>query len=140
MSAPLDANQSHAVAFTVLDAILEDFGIQRHNNGSSVEFRGDVPAPRTTMSEQVNLTLVGAIPALANAIVATQIYEARGGLPQRIEVDLRKAHNYLDPDTGMTPTLNGQVCVSIWCSLIPNKTNSAVYGQLNTDRGKGDPT
>ena len=46
--------------------------------------------------------------AVANAVAATQIYEARGGKPQDIEVDLSRGHNYLDADTGMTPTLNGQ--------------------------------
>lgn len=109
MFIPSDVRLSNAVAFSLLDTILDDFGVQRLSHGSSVEFVGDVPRPNTANNEHINLSLVGAIPPLANAVVATQIYEARGGRPQKIEVDLRRSHNYLDPDTGMTPTINGQV-------------------------------
>lgn len=31
-----------------------------------------------------------------------------GEAPQTVEVDLRRGHNYIDPDIGMTPSLNGQ--------------------------------
>lgn len=112
ISSSLDADPTHEIAYKALDTILAEFGLQRRSDGSTVKFTGQIPAMGVTMSEKINLPLIGAIPALANAVVATQIYEARGGSPQTIDVDLRKSHNYLDPDTGMTPTLNGQVSIS----------------------------
>jgi len=99
---------SHSIALDLLDEILDDFGLQRRSNGSNVTFAGEIPALASTKSEKINLSLIGSIPAVANAVAATQIYEARGGKPQDIEVDLSRGHNYLDADTGMTPTLNGQ--------------------------------
>jgi hypothetical protein len=65
--------------------------------------------------------LIGAIPALANAVTATQINEARGGERQTITIDLRRGHNYIDPDIGMTPSINGQVM------LFPTPSDSQVY-------------
>lgn len=41
-------------------------------------------------------------------VTAAQIFEAGGGDQQTIEIDLRRGHNYIDPDIGMTPSLNGQ--------------------------------
>ena len=70
---------------------------------------GGIPALSSTNSENICLSLIGAIPALANAVAATQINEARGGKSQTIEIDLRRGHNYIDPDIGMTPSINGQV-------------------------------
>lgn len=93
----------------MLDEVLEDFGLARSNVGSQVELQGAIPAAHETSSQHINMTLTGAIPSLANAIVATQIFEARGGAAQKISVDLQRSHNYLDPDIGMTPTINGQV-------------------------------
>jgi hypothetical protein len=63
---------------------------------------------------------------LANAVAATQIYEARGGPPQKIQADLRKGHNYIDPDTGMTPTINGQVGHYRDISLSGNITDNLI--------------
>jgi len=104
------AKPTHEVVFSVLDTVLGDFGLRRKEHGSHVELIGDVPGVQAGVVDQkLSLSLTGTVPALANAIAATQIYEARGGSPQKIQVDLRKGHNYLDPDTGMTPTLNGQV-------------------------------
>jgi hypothetical protein len=100
---------SHAIALQVLDEILHDSGLQRKPNGSTISFTGTIPSPTAAKSQNINLPLIGTIPALANAIAATQIYEARGGETQSITVDLGKGHNYLDPDIGMTPTINGQV-------------------------------
>ena len=79
------------------------------NGKSQVLLQGSIPAIRLTKSEHINMSLIGAIPSLANAIAATQIYEARGGAAQSVSVDLQRAHSYLDPDIGMTPTINGQV-------------------------------
>lgn len=104
---------TQTTAYKILDAILDDFGLQRNSHGSSVKFVGEVPGFSAKFNDNINLSLIGAIPSLANAVAATQIYEARGGQSQTIEVDLRKAHNYLDPDTGMTPTINGQVSIQI---------------------------
>jgi len=76
----------------------------------TVKFVGRIPSLKSTHSEKINFTLIWAIPACANAVAAAQIYKARGGSAQEIEIDLRRSHNYLDPDIGMTPTINGQVC------------------------------
>ena len=103
------AQTSHATALDSLDEILAVFGLERRQDGSRIEFLGDIPDVRQTKSENINLSLIGSIPAAANAIAASQIYEFRGGKPQSIEVDLSRGHNYLDPDIGMTPTINGQV-------------------------------
>lgn len=100
---------SHATTLKALDAILHDFGLERSNGKSCIELRGSIPALEQTKSRHINMSLVGAVPALANAIAATQIFEARGGEPQTIAIDLQRSHNYLDPDIGMTPTINGQV-------------------------------
>jgi hypothetical protein len=103
------APSSHALALQALDTILHDFGVPRKPNGSTISFVGEIPPAAETKSQKINLSLIGTIPSLANAVLATQIYEARGGRPQNIEVDLRRGHNYIDPDIGMTPSINGQV-------------------------------
>lgn len=100
---------SHKIALDTLDDILKDFGLRRETRGSRVELIGELPSLQATKSDKINLSLIGSIPALANAVAASQIYEARGGQTQTIRVDLSRGHNYLDPDTGMTPTINGQV-------------------------------
>lgn len=104
-----EVQTSHQIVLKVLDDILNDFGITRSEAKTQVELVGAIPTIQTTKSEHINMTLAGAIPSLANAIVAAQIFEARGGPSQKITIDLRRAHNYLDPDIGMTPTINGQV-------------------------------
>jgi hypothetical protein len=112
--------ESHVYATSKLDTILKDFGLERKENGSSIKFVGEIPDATATSSQKIDLSLIGTIPSLANAIAATQIYEARGGARQTIEVDLRRGHNYIDPDIGMTPSINGQVCRAIVCvSFIP---------------------
>ncbi|KXT08328.1 hypothetical protein AC579_923 [Pseudocercospora musae] len=75
---------------------------------ASTELLGSMPEIKQTNSEHINLSLIGAVPSLANAIVATEIFEARGGESQKITVDLQRSHNYIDPDIGMTPKINGQ--------------------------------
>lgn len=100
---------SQRIALQSLDDILHDFGLSRKPDGSQIHFVGAIPALSSTNSEKINLSLIGAIPALANAVAATQINEARGGERQTIEIDLRRGHNYIDPDIGMTPSINGQV-------------------------------
>lgn len=104
---PLDT--AHGRMLEILDTILNDFGLSRSNGSSRIELQGQIPAARETNSEHINMSLVGALPSLANAIAASQIFEARGGKAQTISVNLQRAHNYLDPDIGMTPTINGQV-------------------------------
>lgn len=104
-----EAETSFRITLKLLDEILNDFGLARENGRSSIELLGAVPGARETKSDHINMSLTGAIPSLANAVVATQIFEARGGKAQSISVDLRRSHNYLDPDVGMTPTINGQV-------------------------------
>jgi len=103
-----EAHVSQEVTLKLLDTILADFGLARNNGTSTIELEGAIPALQQTKSQHIMMSLVGAIPSLGNAIAATQIFEARGGDPQTIAIDLRKAHNYLDPDIGMTPTINGQ--------------------------------
>jgi hypothetical protein len=103
------ASPSQRIATAALDEILADFGLSRKPSGSTVSFVGEIPALNETKSQNINLSLIGSIPAAANALAATQIYEARGGRPQNVELDLRRGHNYIDPDIGMTPTINGQV-------------------------------
>jgi hypothetical protein len=102
-------SESHAYVLTKLDTILTDFGLLRKEHGSGISFKGEIPAASATSSQKIDLSLIGTIPALANAVAATQIYEARGGVTQTIEVDLQRGHNYIDPDIGMTPSINGQV-------------------------------
>jgi hypothetical protein len=107
-------SESHAYVLNKLDTILADFGLARKKNGSNIDFVGEIPAASETSSQKIDLSAIGTIPALANAVAASQIYEARGGAKQTIEVDLRRGHNYIDPDIGMTPSINGQVCGTIW--------------------------
>jgi hypothetical protein len=106
----MDLLSSHHILDQTLQDVLTDFAVPHptSTNGPDVVCKGAIPPPRETHSEKINLSLIGTIPSLANAIAAAQIFEARGGLRQRIEVDLRRGHNYIDPDIGMTPTLNGQ--------------------------------
>jgi hypothetical protein len=104
------SSQSYIRALKALDTILADFGLEQKADGSAVKFVGEIPAVERTKSQKIDLSLIGTIPALANAVAATQIFEARGGEKQTIEVDLRRGHNYIDPDIGMTPSINGQVC------------------------------
>ncbi|KUL82854.1 hypothetical protein ZTR_09209 [Talaromyces verruculosus] len=101
---------SHLAALQVLETILDDFNIPRPTpgRGPKVIFTNTVPPPEETKSQKINLSLIGAIPSLANAVAAAQILEARGGPTQEVDVDLRRGHNYIDPDIGMTPSLNGQ--------------------------------
>nr|POF26036.1 acetyl-coa:oxalate coa-transferase [Quercus suber] len=116
---------SHKIVLKVLDNILHDFGLARRNGSSSVELLGAIPAVEGTKSTHINMSLAGSIPALANAIVATQIFEARGGCLQSITVDLQRAHNYLDPDIG-NPFLGGIYETSDGRHVVP----SAVYVDL----------
>jgi hypothetical protein len=109
-SAATMPSESHAYTLNKLDTILTDFGLSRKKDGSSIHFVGEIPAASATSSQKIDLSLIGTIPALANAVAATQIYEARGGAAQKVTVDLRRGHNYIDPDIGMTPSINGQVC------------------------------
>ena len=104
-----EAETSRDVTLKILDEILEDFGLDRNNGSSTINLVGSIPAPQQTRSEHINMSLIGAVPSLANAVAATQIHEARSGDSQCIEVDLQRSHNYLDPNIGMTPTINGQV-------------------------------
>jgi hypothetical protein len=99
-------SQSQEIAQNALKEILKDFGLS--TGSSRVHFTGEIPSPAATKSHKINLTLIGTTPALANAVAASQIYEARGGQPQQISADLSRGHNYIDPDIGMTPTINGQ--------------------------------
>jgi hypothetical protein len=116
MDLPSEVQISHRITLALLDQILEDFGLDRKHGLSSIKLIGSLPSITETKSDDINMSLIGAVPSLANAIVATQIFEARGGAPQSIGIDLRRAHNYLDPDIGMTPTLNGQVCLQSWAN------------------------
>jgi hypothetical protein len=102
-STTLDASEA-------LYSILDDFSIPRptSTSGPEVIFIGSTPPPEQTQSQKINLSLIGAIPSLANAVAAAQIFVARGGARQSVSVDLRRGHNYIDPDIGMTPSLNGQ--------------------------------
>lgn len=97
---------SVATAIEALGGYLSEFGITITED--AVSFVGRIPPPEQTHSEKFNLSLIGAVPSVANAAIAAQIYEARGGAPQTVEADLRRGHNYIDPDIGMTPSLNGQ--------------------------------
>ncbi|KIW13782.1 hypothetical protein PV08_08973 [Exophiala spinifera] len=101
---------THRVALETLNDILDDFQIPRctPESGPKIIFKGAIPPAEQTHSQKMNLSLIGAIPSLANAVAAAQIFEARKAARQSIEIDLRRSHNYTDPDLGMTPTLNGQ--------------------------------
>lgn len=105
----IEADTSRRITLEVLDEILDDFGISRSNGTSCIDLSGAIPQIQQTKSEHINMSLIGAVPSLANAVAATQIFEARGGQAQTIGVDLRRSHNYLDPNIGVTPTINGQV-------------------------------
>lgn len=108
MATPIDP--SHEIALQALNDILDDFQIPRStpDSGPEILFKGAIPPAEQTKSEKMSLSLIGATPSLANAVAAALIFEARKGTRQSIEIDLRRSHNYTDPDLGMTPTLNGQ--------------------------------
>lgn len=96
----------------IFDKLLYDFGLSQTNCKSVASVQGLIPSDNHTNSQKLNLSLVGSLPSLANALAASQIYELRGGAAQDVSVDLARGHNYLDPDIGMTPSLNGQVCLA----------------------------
>lgn len=98
--------RSSDIALQSLETYVSEFGVALP--AGAVSFVGSIPPPRQTRSEKLNLSLIGTIPSAANAAIAAQIFEARGGSPQTVEADLRRGHNYIDPDIGMTPSLNGQ--------------------------------
>lgn len=108
-----------SAADQALASILTDFKLEQEQKeyASRVNFIGEVPNVANTNSQKINLSLVGAVPAAANALVAGWIFEERGILKERggrkqvVEVDVGRGHNYIDPDVGMTPSLNGQVCI-----------------------------
>jgi len=104
------ADPTHQVALQSLYDILDDFQIPRPSprSGPQIVFKGAIPPPEQTKSQKFSMSLIGAIPSLANAVTAAQIFEARTGARQTVEVDLHRSHNYTDPDFGMTPTVNGQ--------------------------------
>ncbi|GFF31192.1 caiB/baiF CoA-transferase family protein DDB_G0269880 [Aspergillus udagawae] len=106
----IHTHPSHGIAAQALNDILGDFNIPlpTDGNGPRIKFTGTIPPPEQTKSEKICLSLVGGIPALACAVTAAQIFQARGGEQQTVEIDLRRGHNYIDPDIGMTPSLNGQ--------------------------------
>ena len=106
-----EAQLSHDITLKVLDTILQDFGLVRSNGKSEVKLLRSILAIEEINSRYINISLIGAVPSLTNGIAATQMFEARGGEPQTITIDLQRSHNYLDPDIGMTPTVNGQVSV-----------------------------
>lgn len=107
------ADSDTVCAMKTFDNILHDFGLSQNNGKSVARLHGPIPAAEQTDSQQLNLSLVGSLPSLANALAASQIYELRGGAPQDVSVDGARGHNYLDPDVGMTPTINGQVSPAI---------------------------
>ncbi|TLD22629.1 uncharacterized protein E2P81_ATG07822 [Venturia nashicola] len=88
-----------------LTAILADFGLdkeqERRKFGSKVNFVGQIPSVEKTGSEKINLSLVGAVPAAANALAASWIFEGRGGGEQVVDVDVGRGHNYIDPDVDL---------------------------------------
>ncbi|OAP63380.1 hypothetical protein AYL99_02607 [Fonsecaea erecta] len=106
----MDRLSSREIVHRTLEDILADFAVPSSTStkGPEVVYKGVIPHASQTHSEKINLSLIGTIPSLANAIAAAHIFEARGGLRQCIEVDLRRRHNYIDRDIGMTPALNGQ--------------------------------
>ncbi|GIZ46184.1 hypothetical protein CKM354_000932200 [Cercospora kikuchii] len=107
---PTEVSTFRQIVEQTLQDVLDDFGIKLPSQDQhfGVDFPHPIPPPEETNSEKLNLSLVGAIPACANAIVAAAIFQGRGGGAQRVEIDLRRGHNYIDPDIGMTPSLNGQ--------------------------------
>ena len=120
----------------LLDSILDDFGISRADGRSEIRLVGTIPDTQHTNSQHINMTLVGAVPSLANAVVACQIFEARGGEAQSITVDLRRSHNYLDPDIGMTPTINSQVGIMGPCMPFGELTREQ---EITLDMVAGNP-
>ncbi|CAK1361730.1 hypothetical protein CB0940_02933 [Cercospora beticola] len=107
---PTEFLTSRQIAEQTLQDVLNDFDIKlpSHVQNFAIDFPYPIPSPEETNSEKLNLSLVGAIPACANAIIAAAIFQARGGAAQRVGIDLRRGHNYIDPDIGMTPSLNRQ--------------------------------
>lgn len=101
-------NESQRIASSYLDKILENFGCSNSSAKSHVRFIHGFPPTSQTKSTDIHLSLIGAIPSAANALMAARILEHRGGPAQEIEIDLRRSHNYIDPDIGMTPSIWGQ--------------------------------
>ncbi|THV78571.1 hypothetical protein D6D29_07569 [Aureobasidium pullulans] len=99
---------SQDVAYSALVDLLADFGLDHSQADSRIQFVDNIPPKAATKSQHIKLTLVVAILSAANALVAARIFEQRGGEPHAITIDIRKSHNYIDPDIGMTPSINGQ--------------------------------
>ncbi|PVH87116.1 CoA-transferase family III [Cadophora sp. DSE1049] len=95
-------------AYALLDKLLADFGASRENGKSTVKFTNPLPPSSTHQSSKINLSLAGSIPSTACVVLASQIHEARTGQSQTITTDLSRGGSYIDPDEGMTPSLNGQ--------------------------------
>ncbi|OQV04844.1 hypothetical protein CLAIMM_09668 [Cladophialophora immunda] len=101
-------NESQRIASSYLDTILADFGASNSLAKSTVRFTHGFPPVSQTKGTDIHLSLIGAIPSAANALLAARMLELRGGPAQEIEIDLRRSHNYIDPDIGMTPCVWGQ--------------------------------
>lgn len=123
---------SHRVARSLLKMLLNDFGMGDNQEiCANVVFEGDMPSLASTNSQHLLLSLIGAIPATANALVAAHIVELRGGQGQKVTVDLRRGHNYIDPNIGMIPTINGQ-------ASYPQRTVQERRQVRETNLGLGD--
>ncbi|KAH7400276.1 CoA-transferase family III domain-containing protein [Cadophora sp. MPI-SDFR-AT-0126] len=93
-------------AYACLDKLLANFGASRENGKSTIIFTN--PVSPSFHGSKINLSLVGSIPSTACAVLASQIHESRTGQSQIITTDLSRGSSYIDPDEGMTPSLNGQ--------------------------------
>src|SRR6516225_4257544 len=84
---------SHEDLVGVVDGLLQDMGLDRHDAGGNLTFAGLDPLRPSVLKVGAASAAIAAAGALASAI----IWRLRGGAEQDIHIDLRKAYAYQSP-------------------------------------------
>lgn len=85
--------ENHEDLLAVVDGLLGDMGLDRHDTGGKVTFAGRDPLRPTVLKTGAASAAVAGAGAIASAI----LWRERGGEEQDIHIDLRKAYAYQSP-------------------------------------------
>src|SRR5215471_6146549 len=84
---------THEDLLGVVDGLLEEMSLNRRDTGGTVTFAGLDPLRPTVLKVGAAAASIAATSAIASAI----LWRQRGGEPQDVHVDLRKAYAYQSP-------------------------------------------
>jgi crotonobetainyl-CoA:carnitine CoA-transferase CaiB-like acyl-CoA transferase len=87
-----------------MDALLSDVGLSRDLAGAEVSFSGQDPI----VASAHRLGACVAVPLMAGAVASVAFHRLRGGPPQRLDLDLRRAVHTINPGAFWRPTINGE--------------------------------